>query len=106
MWEPHEKQVAAEAPMHPCISKPISLGQDENSNFEFVAEVRGYSKSQKRFPSSSPQPTKAEEGTGERPVPSVWLGAGVHESYVHFPGLRVRCHGREEILPHLIALEG
>lgn len=53
-----------------AFQSPSREGQDENSNFGFVAEVRGYSEAQRTVPSLSPQPREAEEGAGEGPVPS------------------------------------
>lgn len=83
--------------MLPCVlafQSPSSEGHDENSNLEFIAEVRGCSETQRHSPMFIPTSREGRGGERRRTCPSVWLGIGLLESYSHLPGLRVR-YGRK-----------
>lgn len=72
--------------MLPCalaFQSPSNEGQDENSNFEFVAEVRGYSEPRRESPKFIPIAHKGRGGDRRKTRP-FWL-AGSRGSRVLCP---------------------
>lgn len=88
-----------------AFQSPSHEGQDENSNFEFVAEVRGYSEAQRTVPSSSHSSGRQRRGQEK----DLFLLAGWEQGYESpmstLQGSGSDVTGGREILPHPVSLE-